>query len=425
MRATTHKEYEMTQKRKNDHPHAKETIVSKLTKVSHKAVHPIKTRKTVKKKSVPIGKPSPRAKEDVQIAKSSEENVSKGKHTQSKSIETKTTAKLPKVANDEKKSLSGKDLKKHFKTKEMPWQMQLRLDKLRNGDTQMRREYIQDMNFHKYRPETITLYLTMILKFFACIWKKPEEVTDSDIREAFRFFEEDLHWSCSYLMLIFSAVKFFFDHTYPKSFKTLELYRQPHPQSIPAVFTQEEVRRIMSYATDIRYHAFLVLVYSCGLRAREAMRVKFSDIDAKQGLLYVINGKGGKTRVVPIPQSTIHVLREMWLTHKHPKLLFPGYKLYNVQKGKQEGTTNKTVSYQTLLVYFQKICALAGVNRQVGLHTLRHSYATHLLEEGIPIRVVQEYLGHRSLATTSIYLHLTHKLKREGANTLENLMRDL
>ena len=132
----------MTQKRKNDHPHAKETIVSKLTKVSHKAVHPIKTRKTVKKKSVPIGKPSPRAKEDVQIAKSSEENVSKGKHTQSKSIETKTTAKLPKVANDEKKSLSGKDLKKHFKTKEMPWQMQLRLDKLRNGDTQMRREYI-------------------------------------------------------------------------------------------------------------------------------------------------------------------------------------------------------------------------------------------------------------------------------------------
>ena len=193
----------MTQKRKNDRPPAKETIVSKLMKASPKVVPHLKIRKPVKKKAVPIGKPSPRAKEDVQISMPSEENVSEGKLPQSKSKETKTTAKPPKAANDEKKPLSGKDLKKHFKTKEMPWQMQLCLDKLRNGDTQMRREYIQDMNFHKYRPETITLYLTMILKFFACIWKKPEEVTDSDIREAFRFFEEEI---CGFVCAICEMV---------------------------------------------------------------------------------------------------------------------------------------------------------------------------------------------------------------------------
>jgi len=320
---------------------------------------------------------------------------------------------------------SGKELKKKFKTVRMPRHILLRLEKLRQGDSRLRRIYLQDLQFHRYRPQTITSYLTALLKFFAVVWKKPEAITDDDIRNAFRYFELDLHWSSAYLMITFSAVKFFFEYTCPRHFKTLELYRQPRPRTFPEVLSQEEVRHILSLATDVRYHAFLVLIYSCGLRAREGLRVQFSDIDEKQGLLRITDGKGGRNRMVPIPQNTIRVLREMWQTHKHPSLLFPGYFHYEWHSKTRTGISNKPVSYQAFINYFQEMAALAGIRRKVGLHTLRHSYATHLLEEGIPLRIVQEYLGHDSITTTSVYLHLTQKMKREGANTLENLMSDL
>lgn len=324
-----------------------------------------------------------------------------------------------------KTMFSGKDLKRSFKTKHMPRHIQLRLEKLRNGNTRLRQIYLQDLRFHRYRPLTVKMYLDFLLKFFAIVWKRPEQITDDDLRDFFRYIEEELRWSSSYLMGIFSAVKFFFEYTCPRKFKTLELYRQPHPKTFPEVFSQEEIRRIFSFATDIRYHAYFVLVYSCGLRANEALRVKFSDIDARQGLLRITDGKGGKNRMVPIPQNTLRVLREMWLTHKHPNLLFPGYIRYNCGMHKRTGISNKTVSYQAFINYFQEMAALAGITRKIGLHTLRHSYATHLLEEGFSIRTVQEYLGHESMATTTIYLHLTKKMKREGAESLENLMGDL
>lgn len=331
----------------------------------------------------------------------------------------------PEPQTPAKTMFSGKDLKRKFKTKHMPRHIQLRLEKLRKGHTRLRQIYLQDLKFHRYRPLTIQMYTDAILKFFAFVWKKPEEINDEDLRDFFRYIEEELRWSRSYLMVMFSAIKFLYDYTCPRKFKTLELYRQPHPKALPEVLSQEAVRRILSFATDIRYHAYLVLVYSCGLRAREAMRIKFSDIDNNQGLLRITDGKGGKNRMVPIPQNTIRILRKMWLTHKHPKLLFPGYVRYNCGTKTRTGITDKTVSYQAFINYFQEMAALAGITKKIGLHTLRHSYATHLLEEGIPSKVVQEYLGHESMATTTVYLHVTKKMKREGATTLEKLMGDL
>jgi len=324
-----------------------------------------------------------------------------------------------------KTMFSGKDLKRKFKTKHMARHEQLRLEKLRKGNSRLRQIYLQDLRFHRYRPLTIKMYLDFLLKFFAIVWKRPEQITDEDLRNFFRYIEEELRWSNSYLMGVFSAIKFFFDYTCPRKFKTLELYRQPHPKTFPEVLSHEEVRRILSFATDVRYHAYLVLVYSCGLRAREGMRIKFSDIDDNQGLLRITDGKGGKNRMVPIPQNTLRILREMWLTHKHPRLLFPGYIRYNCGTKTRTGITDKPVSYQAFINYFQEMAALAGITKKIGLHTLRHSYATHLLEEGIPSKVVQEYLGHESMATTAIYLHLTKKMKREGATSLEKLMGDL
>lgn len=331
-----------------------------------------------------------------------------------------------KIGVTAKTLFSGKDLRRPVKTKHISRIAQVRLQLLRKGKpTRLRKIYLEDLRLHRYRPLTIEMYLGFMLKFFAVVWKRPEDITDEDLRTFFHYVEVELGWSNSYLIGIFSAIKFFFDHTFPRRFKTLEIYRQPHPVTYPEVLSQEEVRTILSLATDVRYHAYLVLIYSCGLRAKEGLRVQVSDIDSKQGLLHVRDGKGGKTRIVPIPQNTLRILREMWLTHKHPQLLFPGYAKFNSATRIRSGTLNTPPCYHTMLNYFREIAAQAGIRRNIGLHTLRHSYATHLLEEGFSIRTVQEYLGHDSMGTTSKYLHLTKKMRREGAQTLENLMGDL
>jgi site-specific recombinase XerD len=153
--------------------------------------------------------------------------------------------------------------------------------------------------------------------------------------------------------------------------------------------------------------------------------VKFTDINSQQGLLKIRDGKGGKNRVVPIPQNTIRILREMWRTHRHSELLFPGYRRAQKPTPHCYGAADKPFCSATLLKYFQKSADELGFKRPLKLHTLRHCYATHLLEEGVPLRVVQEYLGHENVATTMIYLHLTRKLSREGAKTVEELMGKL
>ncbi|MDD4466084.1 MAG: tyrosine-type recombinase/integrase [Dehalococcoidales bacterium] len=313
------------------------------------------------------------------------------------------------------------------KTVQFPESVRVRLKKLRKSEdtSPWRKRYREDLDFHRFRPLTVKKYYDAILKFFAYTWLKPELITDDHIRDYLRYVETELKWSTSYLMINYSALKFFFEFTFPRDLKTLQIYRLRHDHPLPEVLSQQEVRDIIANVKDIRYRACLILIYTCGLRISEALKVKFADINAKQGLLKILDGKGGKNRVVPIPQNTIRILREMWQTHRHGELLFPGYRHAQKPTLRYYGTTDKTFSSATVLKYFQDSAEELGFRRPLNLHTLRHSYATHLLEEGVPVRVVQEYLGHEDVATTMVYLHLTSKLCRESAKTIEELMGDL
>ena len=296
-----------------------------------------------------------------------------------------------------------------------------RLKKLRKRTSPLRERFLEDLRFHRFREATISKYSDAVLTFFAYTWKKAKDVTDDDIRNYLRHLEFKLTWSSSTLMIHYSALKFFFESSYPRDFKTLKLYRQRIVKTLPEVLSQDEARRIIGNVKDVRFHAALCLIYSCGLRVREALNVRFEDIDAAQELLKIRDAKGGKNRVVPISRNTIRILREMWKTHRHRELLFPCY----TDPVRLCGIGKKTFSSQTLLVCFQRSAVELGFKRPLNLHTLRHSFATHAMEEGVPVRIVQEYLGHTDLRTTMGYLHLTSKLSRAGSRKLETLMSDL
>jgi len=170
------------------------------------------------------------------------------------------------------------------------------------------------------------------------------------------------------------------------------------------------------------YYAFLSTVYSCGLRLEEALSLEVSDIDSSRMMIHVHRGKGSKDRYVPLPHSTLIILRKYWASHRNPRLIFPA--LGRNRKGAPTATNPMPkASVQEALSNAKKAARIH--KRGVCLHTLRHSYATHLLEAGVNLRVIQRYLGHSNIETTLVYLHLTQKGHDDAALIINQLMEDL
>ena len=159
-----------------------------------------------------------------------------------------------------------------------------------------------------------------------------------------------------------------------------------------------------------------------GLRLEEGLNLQVGDIDAARGLVHIHRGKGAKDRYVPIPSSTLKWLRKYWLTHQHPRLLFPA----EGRDHKQAATAKNPMAQSTVQKPMKQIVDQIGFAKKISIHTLRHSYATHLLEAGVSLKVIQKYLGHSSLQTTMIYLHLTEIAETDARQAIEKVMtRDL
>lgn len=181
---------------------------------------------------------------------------------------------------------------------------------------------------------------------------------------------------------------------------------------LPTVLVREEVRRLLDSVRIGRFKAIMALIYHCGLRTGEACRVEVGHIDAARGVLRVINGKGGKHREVPISPEMIQRLREFWKLHRNPKWIFPGigrgWKAKFGKAGPALGASAKPMSMSSVQAAMVRCVEGSGLTKPgIRCHTLRHSFATHLLEEGVSVRQLQSYLGHSKIETTCIYLHLT------------------
>ncbi len=252
--------------------------------------------------------------------------------------------------------------------------------------------------------------------------KSPDLITEEELSDYFLHRKNTDKWSPSTMRLCYCGIRFFYMHVLQRGWHVLGILRAQAERRLPAVLSIEEVRSILASVKTFHNYVYLSTVYSLGLRLHEGLHLEVSDIDSTRMMVRVHRGKGAKDRYVPLPHSTLILLRRYWCTHHHPRLLFPA--LGRNHKGAREALTPMAKS--SVQGAFRLAKAQAGIlKKNVSVHTLRHSYATHLLEAGVNLRVIQRYMGHAQLETTMIYLHLTHKGQEDACQLINQVMEGL
>ncbi len=224
------------------------------------------------------------------------------------------------------------------------------------------------------------------------------------------------------MRICYSGIRFFSQNVLKRDWHTLSLVRAQTEHRLPAILSAQEVRCLLKAATPLHNQGYFTTVYSLGLRLHEALSLQVADIDGQRLQVHVHRGKGAKDRYVPLPQDTLTLLRDYWKTHRNSTWLFPA----TGRDQKQSPTATSPMSRASVQGAFRKAKGRAGMTKMgLAIHTLRHSYATHLLEAGVNPRLIQQYLGHSRLETTMLYLHLTHKGHEDAYERLNSLMQGL
>lgn len=252
--------------------------------------------------------------------------------------------------------------------------------------------------------------------------KSPDQIAEEELQNYFLHRKNVSKWSPNTMRICYCGIKFYYQHVLQRDWHILNILRAQTEHRLPAVLSTEEVRRLLSHVHTPQNYTFLSTVYSCGLRLQEALYLEVSDIDSKRMMIHVHRGKGAKDRYVPLPHSTLKLLRQYWATHRNPRLLFPA-----IGRGGQDAHDSQTpMAKSSVQGALRKAKFEAGIRkRQVATHTLRHSYATHLLEAGVNLRVIQQIMGHARLETTMLYLHLTQKGQEQAYQTINQIMEGL
>lgn len=222
----------------------------------------------------------------------------------------------------------------------------------------------------------------------------------------------------STLTIALSGIKFFYQHTLHREWTIFNLVRPPREQKLPVVLSIAEVGLILKQVYSPRYQVCLGTLYACGLRLQEGTHLQVGDIDSHRALVQVRHGKGNKDRYVPLPAPCLERLRDYWRSHRHPTWLFPGQR-------REAAVAATPMDESGVQKAFKAALHESGVQKPATVHTLRHSYATHLLEAGVSLRVIQAYLGHASPTTTAIYTHLTQKLEGQVLDVLNPVLEAL
>lgn len=259
----------------------------------------------------------------------------------------------------------------------------------------LRQKMIEDMQLKGLAVRTQEAYVNAVLQLSRRCKKSPDCIDEEELREYFLYLKNEKQVADSTFSIALCGIKFFYEHTLGKEWHTLQLVRPNRKKKLPVVFSIEEVKRVLDCVHRFQYQVCLHTIYACGLRLLEGVQLRVKDIDSDRKMIHVVAGKGGKDRYVPLPDHTLMLLRQHWITHRHPTWMFPAR---NRLEAMDESAVQKA---------FQAALRESGIHKTASVHTLRHSYATHLLEAGIDLRIIQTYLGHASPATTAIYTHLT------------------
>jgi len=269
---------------------------------------------------------------------------------------------------------------------------------------------------------TVEAYTRALRMLVTHCGKAPCEISEADLEAYFLHRRNVDRWSPNTMRICYCGIRFFFVCVLGRDWRLFQYLRARAESRLPAILSREEVRSILSCVHTAHNHAFLSTVYACGLRLQEALFLEISDIDSQRMMIHVHRGKGAKDRFVPLPHATLTLLREHWKQHRNARLLFPAYG----RDSRSGGISTTPMAKSSVQGAFRRAKIEAGIRKaSVSVHTLRHAYATHLLEAGVNLRVIQKYLGHSSIETTTLYLHLTRKGEENAYALINTVMEDL
>ncbi len=257
----------------------------------------------------------------------------------------------------------------------------------------LRNKMIQQMQLKGYGNRTIKTYIDCIQSLSKHYKSSPDLLTTDQIRQYIHFNLTEKKLSKSWANQTISALKILFCQVLKREWNSVDIPRVRREKKLPVVFAKEEVGMILGSLRNIKHKALLMLTYSSGLRLGELRALKVSDIDSKRMLVRVRQGKGFKDRYTILSAVALELLRTYW------KMYNPADWLFVSRHGGQ-------LSDRTIQGVFKKALKQSGVGKSAGMHSLRHSFATHLMEQGVSLPIIQQLLGHRSLRTTSVYLHV-------------------
>jgi site-specific recombinase XerD len=268
-----------------------------------------------------------------------------------------------------------------------------------NSVSPLRQRMIEDMAARKLNPHTQRSHVHSCKRFAAWLKRSPDTATPDEVRR-FQLYLIESGASICNRNRIMTGVRFLFRVTLRRHDLAAEVWHLKEPQKLPPVLSPEEVKRILAMATSLKARAMLTLAYGCGLRAGEVVRLRAGDIDSEQRIIRIVQSKGRKDRHVMLPAEVLELLRQWWKARPteqdagiapEQRWLFPG---------RDEHRPLTTRQFSRL---FKETAKAAGLRKTLSLHSLRHSFATHLLENGKDIRVIQALLGHDKLETTARY----------------------
>jgi integrase/recombinase XerD len=287
--------------------------------------------------------------------------------------------------------------------------------------SELRQRMIECLQLRGLSGRTQEAYVRAVRQLAEHFHKSPDLISEEELRQYFLFLKNVKKFSRPSTTIALCGIKFFFEQVLKRDISTLKLIRPAREKKLPVILSPDEVRQILRLVRLQSYRTCLSTIYSCGLRLQEGTHLQVPDIDSSRQMIHVRRGKGAKDRYVPLPLRTLELLRQFWLTHRNPVLLFPS-----------ETRAHLDLSVSTLVLHkssvqhaFRAALLESGIHKRASIHSLRHSWATHMLEAGVNLRLIQNYLGHSSPATTSLYTHLTVKAEQFAAQLINRLMSDL
>lgn len=278
--------------------------------------------------------------------------------------------------------------------------------------TELRQKMKMDMELRGLSAKTIKYYIENVARFAKHFNKSPEFLGEEEIRQYLHYCITEKHLCEGTVNTIYSALKFLYTKTLSKPWNVDKLVRMKEGRKLPVILSQSEVKAIFDATDNLKHKAILMTIYGAGLRVSEVSNLRISDIDSKNMQIVVKQGKGKKDRYTLLSEANLSILRQYWKRYQPKGMLF---------QGKFPG---EPISVRSIQKVFEASRVKAGIKKDASVHTLRHCFATHLLEADTDLCSIQRLMGHTSIETTTRYLHLRRMDLLKIKSPLEYLMED-